>query len=121
MTFASIYVILVGVAIIGYWIIFSIRKQTPSPQMGTVTDRGQIEMRFHVIAELLAAVVLIIAGTSLLMKVSWGQEVFLIAIGMLFYTSVNSAGYFAQIRQQSMIIIFAIVFILSVVSLVLVF
>jgi hypothetical protein len=89
--------------------------------MGTVAERGQIEMRFHVIAELLAAVVLIIAGTSLLMKISWGQEVFLIAIGMLLYTSVNSAGYFAQIRQQSMIIIFAIVFILSVVSLVLVF
>jgi len=120
MYFASTYVILVGVSIIVYWIMFSFRKHTLSQQMGTVADRGQIEMRFHVIAELLAAVVLIIAGTFLLMKASWGREVFLIAIGMLLYTSVNSAGYFAQIRQQSMIMIFAIVFILSVVSIVMV-
>jgi hypothetical protein len=120
MTFASIYVILVGFAIIGYWIIFYLRKQTPGQQIEAVVDRGQIEMRFHIIAELLAAVVLIIAGTSLLMKISWGREVVLVAIGMLLYTSVNSAGYFAQIRQQSMIIIFAFVLILSVVSLVIV-
>jgi hypothetical protein len=120
MTYASIYVIFIGVAIIGYWIIFSLRKQTPNQHMGTVANRGKIELRFHIIAELIAAVVLIMAGTGLLMKASWGQEVFLIAIGMLLYTSVNSAGYFVQIRQQSMLLIFTVVLILSVVSLVLV-
>jgi hypothetical protein len=88
--------------------------------MGIVADRGKTELCFHIIAELIAAIVLIIAGVSLILKTSWGQEVFLIAIGMLLYTSVNSAGYSAQIRQQSMFIIFAVVLILSVVSLVIV-
>ena len=120
MTFASIYVILVGVSIIGYWILFSFRKQTLSQQMDTTITRGRIEMRFHVVAELLAAALLIVAGVFLLSKSAWGREVFLIAIGMLVYTTINSAGYFAQIRQKSMVLIFIIVFILSVVSLVLI-
>jgi hypothetical protein len=120
MTFASVYVITVGVAIIGYWILLFLKKQTLDKQKAAVTNRGLIEMRLHVTAELVAAVLLLIAGVSLLLKASWGQEIFLIAIGMLLYTCINSAGYFAQIRQFSMILIFVAVFILSLISLALV-
>lgn len=120
MTFASLYVITVGVAIIGYWILLFLKKQTLDKQKVAVTNRGLIEMRLHVTAELVAAVLLLIAGVSLLLKASWGQEIFLIAIGMLLYTCINSAGYFAQIRQISMILIFMAVFILSLISLALV-
>ena len=120
MSFAAVYSILVGIAIIGYWVLFSFEKQALSPQTETVTNRGKIEMRFHITAELITAIVLIIAGISLLLEVGWGKEVFLIAIGMLLYTSVNSAGYFAQIRQRSMIVMFSVIFVLSIVSIILV-
>ena len=120
MTFASVYVITVGVAIIGYWILLFLKKQNLNKQKAAVINRGLIETRLHVTAELVVAVLLLIAGVSLLLKASWGQEIFLIAIGMLIYTSINSAGYFAQIRQRSMILIFVSVLILSLISLVLV-
>jgi hypothetical protein len=105
-----------------YWILDFIisQKKTLDKQKAAVTNRGLIEMRLHVTAELVAAVLLLIAGVSLLLKASWGQEIFLIAIGMLLYTCINSAGYFAQIRQFSMILIFMAVFILSLISLALV-
>lgn len=86
MVFASVYAIMVGVAIISQWTISLVKKQIPGPEVGTIIGRGSTEMRFHYVAEILTAMVLIIAGVGLLIESSWGLTAYLIGIGMLIYT-----------------------------------
>ncbi|UCE98016.1 MAG: hypothetical protein JSV74_01425 [Dehalococcoidia bacterium] len=120
MIFASVYAITVGVAIISQWTISLVKKQVPGPTAGTVIGRGSTEMRFHYVAEILTAIVLITAGIGLLIDNSWGLATYLIGIGMLIYTVINSPGYFAQQRQWSIVGLFIVLLILAIISLIVV-
>ena len=46
------------------------------------------------------------------------SKVYLVAVGMLLYTVVNSPGYFAQRREWPMVGMFGVIFILALVSLI---
>jgi len=117
MVFASIYAIVAGVAIIGQWTISLVRKQIPGPEVGTIIGRGSTEMLFHYVAEILTAIVLVIAGIGLLIENSWGLTTYLVGIGMLFYTVINSSGYFTQQRQWPMVGLFAVLLVIALISL----
>ncbi len=101
------------------WTISILKKQVAGPEAGLI-GRGQTEMAFHWAAEFITAVLLIVSGISLLVSAGWSITVFLVASGMLMYTVINSPGYFAQQQKWPMVIVFAVLLVLSIVSLVLV-
>jgi hypothetical protein len=104
MTFAAIYAIVVGFAMIGHWS-YSI----------------PIHIILHIVAEFITAAALLASGFGLLFDTCWGLEAYLVAVGMLFYTMIYSPGYFAQKGKWPMVGLFAVLIILGIVSLVLIF
>lgn len=73
-------------------------------------------MRFA--AEAATAVMLIISGVSLLAGAPIAREIYLIATGMLFYTSIVSPGYFAQKGVWAWVGVFAALIILAIMGVV---
>jgi hypothetical protein len=120
MTFAAVYAIVIGVAMIGQWTVTIVRGQVPTPEEDPVAGRGLWDMLFHWAAEFLTAIGLLIGGLALLMNWSWALPLYLVATGMLLYSLINSPGYFAQLRQWPMVAVFGVMFVLALASLILV-
>lgn len=121
MVFAAIFALVTGIAIIGQWVITIKRKEVKDLDAGTEFGRGSKEMAFHYVAEFGTAIMLIISAINLFIKSHWGPYLFLISEGMLIYTVINSAGYFAQKGQDSMLVMFGVIFACSVISIFLLF
>ena len=75
---------------IGMWTASYIAKQIPE------LESEPIRIKFHLAAEFATATLLIIAGFALFLGQEWATFIYLIAMGMLFYTVIVSPGYFAQ-------------------------
>lgn len=114
MTFAAAFAIIVGIGMIGQWTFSLISKQVPEIQ------DEPIRIAFHIAAEMATALCLIVAGIGLIAAQHWGAHVFLVAVGMLFYTAIVSPGYFAQRGQWIWLGIFLVLIILGLISIVLV-
>ena len=114
MTFAALYVIVIGIMMIGQWGFFIATKQVPE------LETEPVRISFHLAAEFTTAVALIAGGVGLLTNGDWGLTVYLISIGMLFYTVIVSPGYFAQKGEWPMVGVFAVMLILALISLTLV-
>jgi hypothetical protein len=114
MTFSSLYAILVGVGMIGQWSFSLATKRVP--ELKTEPFR----IAFHLAGEFLTAFALIAGGLGLLTNTPWGRPTYLVSVGMLLYTVIVSPGYFAQKREWPMVVMFAILFVLALISLVLV-
>ena len=117
MTFAAVCAILIGVAMVCQWSLSIIKGQVAGPEAGYVAGRGATEMGFHYAAEFITAAALVAGGLGLLLGSAWAMTVYLIAMGMLLYTLVNSPGYFAQQRQWAMVGMFGVFLILALASL----
>ena len=113
MIFASIFALIVGIGMIGQWTFFLLNHQVPE------LKTEPVRIGFHLAAEFLTAMALIAAGTSLLAGAPWGRSLYLIAVGMLFYTSIVSPGYFAQKREWPLVAMFAVILVLALISLIL--
>jgi hypothetical protein len=111
MQYTTIFTIAVGVLMIAQWGISLATKKVP--ELSTEPRK----MGFHLAAEFLTAGVLILAGIALLAQSLIGYPLALLALGMLLYTLVNSPGYFAQNGQWAPVLMFAILLVLSLVSL----
>jgi len=118
--FASIFAIVVGVMMIAQWSITIGKKRVPGPEAGATSGRGPIEMRFHWAAEFATAALLIAGGSALLLDCAWATSIYLVSVGMLVYTVINSPGYFAQRREWAMVCMFSVILLLAVVSLILI-
>jgi hypothetical protein len=101
MRFSSWYGIGVGTLIILQWIFFSATGSVPEFQ----TTPWAIS--FHMMAELLLALALLIGGMATLRLNPWGEKALLIALGMAIYSEINSPGYFAQLGQWRLVAMFA--------------
>jgi hypothetical protein len=110
MVFAAVVALLVGLLMIGQWLFFLIAGEVPELQSAPV------EIVFHLVAELLTALALIIAGAGLLKKRRWSPRLALVAFGMLLYTVIVSAGYFAQLAQWPLVIMFGVLLLLGLLS-----
>jgi len=71
---------------------------------------------FHLAAEFATAVSLFTGGLGLLRGKSWGRPFGLFAAGMLAYTSIVSPGYFAQLGQWQLVLMFAVLLALDGIS-----
>lgn len=113
-TFSAVFAILVGLAMIGEW--------TRSYMAGQIPELAYepIKILFHIGAELITALCLIIGGVGLWMDLGWGRTLFLVAMGMLFYTCMVSPGYFAQQGNWKWLGFFSSLIVMGVVSVIMV-
>ena len=96
---ASIYTIIIGIAMLCMWIFLLGKKEVPE----LTTKPTQIS--FHLIAEFITSVMLLIGGIGLFANQSWGLVIFYISIGMIIYSSINAAGFYGQLKDWPMFII----------------
>lgn len=113
--FSGIYSIVVGAGMIGQWTVSYVSNQIPE------LKTEPIRIRFHIAAELVTALCLIVSGIGLIVSVSWSRPLFLVSMGMLLYTSIVSPGYFAQKGEWRWLAMFAAIIVLGIISTVLVF
>jgi len=110
MTFVGIFAIVVGVGMIGQWSVSYASKQIPE------FKTEPIRIWFHIAAEMITAVMLIVSGVGQFFQMGWSRGLFLIAAGMLFYTAVVSPGYFAQRGQWAWLGMFSAIIVLGLMA-----
>lgn len=86
----GVILILIGFAIIAYWVNFAYRGNMPQ---GLWTVENNQYIVFHQAAEYLMALLAIVGGIGLLAGRGWGMATSLVALGALLYTSVNSLAF----------------------------
>jgi len=99
---SAIYAIIIGLIMMGMWSVFVFTNQIPE------LNTGSIEIIYHLIAEFLTAILLIVSGIGLVKRKNWSLHLLLVSLGMLFYTTIVSAGYYADTGDLSMVIMFSI-------------
>lgn len=99
---ASIYSIIIGIAMFCMWLFFIATNQVPE------IKSAPIQFTYHLTAEFLTAILLLIGGYGLLTKRVWGFHLYLISLGMLLYTVIASAGYYADLGDMIMVGMFSV-------------
>jgi hypothetical protein len=95
--------VVVGVAILGLWTALLAAGQVPE------IEAGQVDIWFHLAAEVLLAGLLIAGGTALLRRTARGPLLSGLALGALAYSAINSPGYYAGQGELAMVGLFAVV------------
>jgi hypothetical protein len=99
---ASIYSIIIGIAMICMWIVFILTNQVPEINI------APLKISYHLLAEFLTAILLLIGGFGLFTKKEWGFNLYFISMGMLLYTVIVSAGYYADLGEMIMVVMFTV-------------
>ena len=81
------YLIIIGLTIIAYWIVFLFKNKMKTNYMKT-----------HIMAESITAIILLFSA------ISKSLELIPLAIGMLIYASVNISGKYIDERDTKMVI-----------------
>lgn len=110
MKLAGIYGITVGLMMIVQWAFFIAAGQAPELQT------EPIRIAFHLAAELITAMGLIVSGSAILRRAAWSASAFLLFAGMLTYSIIVSPGYFAQQGQWIFVVMFALLLALALAS-----
>jgi hypothetical protein len=109
--FAGIYGVAVGLLMLAQWTFFLATGSVPELQS------APLAIAFHIAAEGLCALALLLTGLALLRKQAWGERFYPVAAGMVLYSEVNSPGYFAQSGQWALVAMFAVLALLALASL----
>ncbi len=111
MSFVAVYAISVGLLMIVQWIFFFATGQIPE------FKTAPAGILFHLLAEAATALALIAGGLGSLKKRIWGPRVLPVALGMLVYTLIASSGYFVEKHVWPPVVMFAVLFVLTMASL----
>ena len=98
----GLYTLFIGISILLLWIMLLVTNQVPELSNSFIT------ILYHLAAEFITAFFLLIAGFGLLTGKGWGFHTFLISLGLLLYTVIVSAGYYAQLGEYGIVIMFTI-------------
>ncbi|NPV77875.1 MAG: hypothetical protein HPY59_16060 [Anaerolineae bacterium] len=104
MKFSAWYGIVVGMLMLGQWAFFITAGAVPELQSAPWS------IGFHLAAEALTALALILSGIAVLKMKVWGVKLLLVALGMVLYSEIASPGYFAQSGQWALVIMFGVLF-----------
>jgi hypothetical protein len=96
----AIFSLGIGSFLIMMWSFFIIKGLVPE------FNTRPTEISFHVVVEYCTAIMLIISGIRVLITNGQGEGMLLMSIGMLFYTLLNSSGYYAEHARTGFIIFF---------------
>ncbi|MHB0935711.1 MAG: hypothetical protein ACYDCO_15215 [Armatimonadota bacterium] len=113
MRFPAVYAIVVGLLMLGQWAFFLATGQVPELRTRPV------EFAFHLAAEVVTALGLLVAGIGALRRAAWGRPLLLATLGMLIYTVIASPGYFAAQRAWPLVGMFAVLLVLAVMGIIL--
>ena len=105
---SGIYAIVIGIGIIGLWTMLYRTKQIPE------LTSEPVAIKFHLAAEITMGILSLISGIFLLIGLSWAPYFFILAMGLVIYAVINSAGYYGQRKQWSFVIMFGIILVASV-------
>jgi hypothetical protein len=108
-TVVAVYSITMGVAILTLWTVLWATGAIPE----MMTKPWEIAM--HLTAEFTTAGLLVISGIGLWLDSRWAPRVNVFASGMLVYTLIQSPGYYLQHRADIFVLMFAAVFLVTVV------
>jgi hypothetical protein len=97
----AVYAVVVGIGMIGMWIMFLLNGQVPE----LATKPAATYM--HLAAEFLAAITSLVAGIGLWHGKSWASGVYLLSAGMVLYAVVQASGYFAHYGPFGFVFMFA--------------
>jgi len=111
MKFAGIFALVVGILMFGQWALSLATGRVPELQT------APLAIGFHLAAEVLTALALLLSGLAILKKIAWGRTLFLVAGGMVLYSAINSPGYFAQRGQWPIVAMFSLLFLIMVFTL----
>ena len=111
MKFAGFFAVAAGLLMIGIWGFSLTTGKVPEIQS------APLSIGFHLAAEILTALALLLSGLAILKKLAWGRTLFLVAGGMLLYTVIASPGYFAQRGQWPLVALFGFIFMATIISL----
>jgi hypothetical protein len=112
MAFSAWYGIVVAVLVVGQWAFLLASGNVPE-----LRDAPR-EIAFHIAAELLMALVLLVGSVGLLRSWSWAAVVYLVGAGMVVYSVINSPGYFAQRGTWVLVAMFMVLLVLTVAAIV---
>lgn len=96
------FLVLVGLGMLGLWTV--LLGTGAVPELRT----APYEIGSHLVAELLTALAALAAGIGLLRGSSWAPRVYPVALGLLLYTVLNSAGYYVQRGDLAMVAMFTV-------------
>jgi NADH:ubiquinone oxidoreductase subunit 2 (subunit N) len=111
--FTAWYSITVGVLMLAQWGFFLATGQVPELQA------EPYRIAFHLLGEGATAIALIASGIALLRRAYWSRQAAYTSLGMLTYTVLVSPGYFAQLGQWPLVVMFAVLLLLTLLSFVL--
>lgn len=103
----GIYAIIIGIGIIGLWIMLYRTKQIPE------LKTEPIAIKFHLTAEMTMGLLCLTSGILLLLGVSWSPYLYITAMGLVIYAVINSAGYYGQNKQWLFVVMFIVILIVS--------
>lgn len=92
---------------IGIWTALLGTEQVPE------INTEPIYLLYHLTAEFLTAITLLIGGFGLFANRKWGLEIYLVSMGMLLYAVLNAGGYYAQKSEWIMVGMFTLFTILT--------
>lgn len=98
----------IGVLMFAQWTFFLSSGSVPEVRTAPVA------LAFHLLAEAVTAIALLVAGVLILSARGTGTPVGLVAHGLLIYTVIVSPGYFAQTGQWPLVGMFSVLLGLSV-------
>jgi hypothetical protein len=101
MKYPSWYAIFVGSLLILFWGGLILSGNVPE------FDHEPWAIAHHITAEVGMAVTLLVGAWGVLKARGWGRQCLLVGLGMLIYSAVNSAGYYAQAGNWGIVLLFA--------------
>lgn len=105
----GVYSIFLGVAVLGIWAIILLKNKIPE---------GFTEVFFHLLSELIMAIICIISGHRLLKKGNKATSLNLFGLGMVIYSVLNAAGNYGQKGENTIMIIFLAIFVITTVCII---
>jgi len=110
---SAFFAIVMGIFIIGTWIIFYVTDSIPELKIEPV------RIGMHLLAEALTGLGLIMGGYGLVENKKWGHNIHLVSMGMLLYTLIISPGYYAEKRNYLIVGIFSFFFLVNILLIIL--
>ncbi|MEP0761801.1 MAG: hypothetical protein HRF48_03605 [Chloroflexota bacterium] len=101
---AAYYAIVVGILMLAQWVFF-----IAAGEVSEFEDEP-FGTALHIAAEGVTALMLIAGGYGLLKGRRWAFPIYPVALGMLLYAVIQAAGYFIDQRGWPLVIMFAVLF-----------
>jgi hypothetical protein len=108
---SAVFTIFVGLLMMGMWSMLVLTNQVP------YLDTPQMEIKLHILTEIVTAVMLIIGGISVLRYYDKLTNLHYISQGMLIYAIINSSGYYIDMGEPIMAVVFGVLLLGTILSL----